>query len=217
MKLHKHATKIFRLAVLLGVLGTPTAGAAGDDGGSWWPEDSGNFSYTYLQGSYGLRSHSSNDEYGLIGGRASIDFGGLFYLSGTVEANEEQEFSVVTSTAYSAHFGAHGSVSDHIDILLDVGYASLTPDTPNSLADADGPVLGFGFRGTSPERLFEAELRYSHYWMEGVTGVTEDNGMVSVDFLWRATSHLGVVVRGTLSSEAEETVGSYSSGLRIWL
>ncbi len=217
MKFHQLAPQALRTALVLAVLGTGTATAqASDDGWLWWPEDRGVFSYTYLQGSGGLQSASEGGEQDVFEGRLSIGLGESFYVAGNFLRAEDQVLADEHSTRYDALFGFHGSVSDQIDILLEVGYTNTTDEAGGSDFESDGPVLGIGFRGVSPGRLFEAEASYHHRWIESDLGISNDNGNASFDLLWRATNHLGVMVRGSWETDAGETIGTYSTGLRVW-
>ena len=218
MKFDQLAPQALRTALVLTVLGAGTANAqASDDSWLWWPEDSGVFSYTYLQGSYGFQGNSDNQEQDVLEGRLSIGLGETFYVAGNFLQVEDQDLAASGGTRYEAMFGVHGSVSDQLDILLEVGYTNTTVENVGSDIGADGAVIGIGFRGMSPGRHFEAEASYHHRWIESDLGASNDNGNLSFDLLWRATSNLGVMARGAWETEAGETFGTYSAGLRVWL
>jgi hypothetical protein len=219
MKHLLHALRFLCLAAGSGLLAAGSASAAaGERGWPWWPEDRDNFSYTYLQGVGGFGSSTNNEEWDVLEGRASIALGRYLYLGGSYTETESRDFPGFSTRGLSAYFGAHGSVGEQVDMLLDVGYRSNSLESPIGTLDADGPQLGFGFRGVSPEKMFEAELRYSHYWLEDDAGRDHDDGIISFDLLWRATSHLGVVVRATWEKDAnKDTLGTFAGGLRLWL
>ena len=218
MKLHEHAPKILRLAVLLGALGMGSASAAvSDSGWLWWPDNEGGFSYTFVQGSYGFLTDSNNQRSDVAEGRVSIGLGSFLHLGGTFLEATSQQLPETVETGYSGYLGLHGSVNEHIDIQVDLGYLYTELDRALNPTEADGPQLGFGFRGLSPAEHFEAELRYTHFWLQDQAGHDWDDGIVSFDLLWRTTSHLGLVFRGTWATDSSnDTVGSYTGGLRLW-
>lgn len=204
--------------LLAGIGGTASATPLQDDGWAWWPGDKGNFSYTYVQARYDYLDLDTLGEADSFSGRALINVWKPLYVRGEFGSSSTRDLDIDT-TGYLASLGLHTSFTDDMDFFVEGGFSSSETDDGAVTAEADGPTVGLGVRGLSPEETFEGELRYNHFWVDTDGGPSDDFGRFYFDLIWRATDHLGVVIGGAweIRARGEIPYQAYGVGLRLTL
>ncbi|MFT7669116.1 MAG: hypothetical protein ACI8X5_001816 [Planctomycetota bacterium] len=194
------------------------ASAGEEEDGGFWSEDLGTFSYTYLQAGYGYGDVTGSEEADFIDAKISIAIGDNYYLRGDF-ADWDNTAANTTATDIGVSFGVHGSLNESLDYILDLGYSTQEFTSAGSGLDSDGPQAGFGVRGVSPEEAVEGELRYTHRWLTPEVGSSVDEGNIHFEMMWRTFDNVGLYVGGhwPMDNNSNDTVGSYSVGLRVSL
>lgn len=184
---------------------------------SAWPVKNDEFSYTYVQASYGAVSSSSNEDAQRLAARLAVGLGDYVYFGGEYSQTEEDNSS--NGTDYSSlSVGGHLGMTEEIDMYLELGYRTQTVDVGTASTDSDGPLAAIGFRGISSERMFEAEARYTRNWLSDDSGANRNFSNFRFELLWRATDNFALVAGGDWEKNSNaSTLSSLSFGLRASL
>ncbi len=176
------------------------------------------FSYTYLQLGGGLLDTSEDLDGTVYEGRGSVALGDVFYLRGEGSQQEGDDDGDPTTTFLSGSLGVQTMLGERLGIYLDAGYMRNEAELGALKTTIDGPIVALGVRGISPEKAFEAELRYSYSWFDDLNDKTEDRNLLRSELVWRATENFGVYLGGSWEEASDDlTVSTYALGLRLSL
>ena len=205
--------------LLLAALGgTASAAPLQEEESQGWFEDTGAFSYTYVQARYDFADLDTLGDADSFSGRALLNVWNPVYVRGEYALVDSRDVDLET-TGYLVSLGLHASIHDNIDAFVEGGFASEEDESGPTTVEADGPIVSLGLRGLSPESAVEGEFRYTYFWLETDGGPSDDFGRFNFDLIWRATDHIGLVVGGAweIRSGGQLPYQAYGAGLRLTL